>query len=171
MVSTGVGNRGAEHAASCHSKNRISATSTGPSGPSSRNRTRARVPRTARGRPFRHGGAHLRHVGPSIAQYPQDVFAPLEAIPEDPPLHRISTTRSITTTKITKNIIQAIMSATENPWNALRIWTPTPVVPPNVSARAASFHDAANEARDAAEEERRNDGTTMSRRADRVGRP
>ena len=63
------------------------------------------------------------------------------------------------------------MSVTEKPWNALRICTPTPVVPPNVSASAASFHEAANDARAEANRNGVNDGTTIWRSAADVGIP
>ncbi len=69
---------------------------------------------------------------------------------EDPRSAGASRTRSITITKMTKNIIHESASSTENVVNALWIWKPTPLALPNVSVRASSFHESANETRAAA---------------------
>ena len=45
------------------------------------------------------------------------------------------------------------------------------MVPPNVSASAASFHEAAKDARAEANRNGVNDGMTIWRRADEVGIP
>ena len=46
--------------------------------------------------------------------------------------------------------IQAMTPVMLNSWYSLRIWNPTPLVPPNTSVRASTFQATANDIRTAA---------------------